>query len=130
VAVDIEPPVRKLVSALNQYAAVHTIGSCGGHADPGRDQCGEGEFYVEFVVEHSLAAWRSLERIAFAVASEPNVTIRAFCSGDDPVCLAFALRGTNPIGADAVAEALEQERERSGRWDPQRNTLEEAFPVI
>ena len=110
----IEAPVSKLVVVLNRYPAIHTLTSCGGHPDPGPDQCSEQDFYVSFVVETTKAGWQSLGQIAFATTGEPDVSVNARCAGDDPVCLAFDLRGTNGLDPDAVAEALRAELDRSG----------------
>jgi hypothetical protein len=117
---EVEARVRRLVTMLNRYPAVHTFSSCGGHADPTPEQAGEQEFYVAFVVERTRVAWNSLERIVFAVESARDVFVRAWCSGDDPQCLAFELRGVRQCDPDAIADALRFDLDCNGATVPRR----------
>jgi hypothetical protein len=63
----LDPAIVPLVRALNRFPAVHTIGSCGGHDEPGPSQAGPGEWWVTFVLDRTQAGWVSLEFLAWAI---------------------------------------------------------------
>src|SRR6059058_2913885 len=46
---DLDPNMVSLVKALNSFKAITTVGSCGGHADPGPAQKPLGEWSVTFL---------------------------------------------------------------------------------
>lgn len=62
---ELDPNIRGLVAALNSFLGVATIGSCGGHPNPGPGQWPEGRWYVLFMVEYSDAGWFALEFLAW-----------------------------------------------------------------
>ena len=65
----IDRPVRGLVTVLNRLPGVCTVSSCGGHRDPRNvSQCRRGEFYVNFLVDRTRAAWRSLGYLTWIIA--------------------------------------------------------------
>jgi hypothetical protein len=55
----IEPGIRKLVLALNEFEGLQTVASCEGHPEKG------GDWEVCFHVEHSEAGWFALEFLAW-----------------------------------------------------------------
>jgi hypothetical protein len=64
---ELDPPIVPLVGALNRFPGIRTIGSCGGHSAPERDQAGAGEWWVLFQVDHSEEGWLSLEFLSWLV---------------------------------------------------------------
>jgi hypothetical protein len=64
---EVDPTILSLVNALNAYAAITTIGSCGGHAEPGPGQWPAGSWYVKFDIEQSPEGWMTVEFLAWAI---------------------------------------------------------------
>lgn len=67
----LDPNIVGLVRALNALPGITTIGSCGGHENPGETQRPLGEWFVTFRVLHRRGGWRSLESIAGATTLDP-----------------------------------------------------------
>ena len=66
--IPLDPPIRPLVRALNSFAGIRTIGSCGGHPAPLKGgQWEEGTWYVTFRVDRSDDGWFALEFLAWAI---------------------------------------------------------------
>ena len=57
----IDPSIRELVRALNAFPGVTTIGSCGGHPDPGPGQWPEGSWYIKMKFDQNEDGWMALE---------------------------------------------------------------------
>ena len=62
---DLDPNMVSLVEALNSFKAITTVGSCGGHADPGPAQNPLGEWSVAFRLAADEHGWRALEFLAW-----------------------------------------------------------------
>lgn len=59
-----------LAETLNSYPAVTTVGSCGGHADPGPGQWAFGTWYMKFEIAPTDTGWRVLEFLAWAINND------------------------------------------------------------
>jgi hypothetical protein len=66
-AAELDPNIVALVEALNAFKGVETIGSCGGHQDPGPGQEPAGEWIVIFRLAPDEHGWRALEFLAWLV---------------------------------------------------------------
>jgi len=111
----IDPPVQRLVGALNAFDGIETIGSCGGHPAPLRGgQWAAGSWYVKFRVDKNAHGWRALEFLAWLVnnsyqRNNHHVTLLypiappPFLNTPGEV-LAFALEGYDGEGPDALAD--------------------------
>lgn len=66
----IDPHILPLVEAPNAFQGIHTIGSCGGHKDPGPAQWPAGTWYVNFLVDRTDAGWFALEFIAWLINND------------------------------------------------------------
>jgi len=67
---DLDANIRDLVTALNAFGGIQTIGSCGGHPDPRPGQWAEGTWYVTFTVGHSESGWFALEFLAWLINND------------------------------------------------------------
>jgi hypothetical protein len=63
---NIDEQVRGLSSALEELG-VFIRSSCGGHPNPEKGQCGEGEFYIAFSVPRNNHGWRIMDQIVGVV---------------------------------------------------------------
>jgi hypothetical protein len=66
----LDPIMVSLVEALNSFKAITTVGSCGGHADPGPAQKPLGEWSVAFKLAADEHGWRTLEFLAWLVNND------------------------------------------------------------
>ena len=64
---ELDSNVLNLVRALNAFAGIKTIGSCGGHREPGQAQAREGSWWVTFEIEHSEDGGFALEFLAWLI---------------------------------------------------------------
>lgn len=64
---ELDTNIVDLVKVLNEFPAIITIDSCGGHSNPGPGQNPAGEFSVALKVEHTEHGWFSLEFLVWAV---------------------------------------------------------------
>lgn len=103
----VDPPVRNLVRALNEIPNVHTLQSCGGHAERGT----EGSYWVEF----ATYSWVALELIASVLGYNSTELMVEVCGWDaeeeqnhDPTdwLCGFRLIGGPRITPDEVAERI------------------------
>lgn len=98
----------RLVRTLNSFPGIRTIGSCGGHPNPGPCQWPEGSFYVKFHVKWTQDGLLALEFLAWLVntvmvqRTEGRVTLLPvapppYLNGPG-TCLHFVIEGND--GAD------------------------------
>lgn len=116
----IDPSIQQLVDALNAFAGIHTIGSCGGHPEPLKGgQWPAGSWYVKFRVDKTEPGWRALEFLAWLINNayqrdEHHVTM--YPTAPPPhlntpgQVLAFALEGYDGEDPDQLAEWMDQVR--------------------
>jgi hypothetical protein len=64
---ELDRNIIKLVRALNSFAGIQTIGSCGGHKDPQSYQQPKGSWLITLEVDHSEEGWFALEFLAWFV---------------------------------------------------------------
>lgn len=115
---ELDDNIRPLVEAINAFPAVYTVGSCGGHPDPGPGQWPEGKWYVKFQVEHTEEGWRSLEFLAWVTRDlqRGDYTVVLEATAPPPylnepgACLAFVLSG-NGADPELVARFLSEMHE-------------------
>jgi hypothetical protein len=110
------------VEALNAFKGVTTVGSCGGHPDPGRGQKPAGEWTVSFRLTPDEHGWRALEFLAWLVNNDARrsgskVILEPFSPppylntpGD---CLVFHLTGWGGEDPEEFAQMLSRSREQS-----------------
>src|SRR3954451_23348932 len=67
---DLDPNIVSLVEALNSFKGITTVGSCGGHVDPGPAQRPAGEWTVTFMLGPTDDGWRALEFLAWLVNND------------------------------------------------------------
>ncbi len=109
-----------LVKELNSFDGVKTIGSCGGHAEPGLHQWAEGTWYVEFELPRSPRGWHLLELLSWAIntscrnADEWDVVLLPIAPqpflADPGECLTFVIEGRNGEDPSDLARYLERVR--------------------
>ncbi len=63
----IDANMQRLVEVLNGFTGIGTLESCGGHPAPRSHQWPEGEWYLQFEVDHSEHGWFALEFITWVV---------------------------------------------------------------
>lgn len=115
---ELDSNIVNLVRALNAFPGVVTIGSCGGHPDPGPGQWPEGRWYVKMEFEKNEAGWIALEFLAWAINVDYASEYHAFFypTSAPPYLnrpgkmLAFALEGRD-VEPDDLAEFLDTVRE-------------------
>jgi hypothetical protein len=116
----IDPSIRELVRALNAFPGVTTIGSCGGHPDPGPSQWPEGSWYVKMKFDQTEEGWMALEFLAWAINRDYSSVHKVILlpTSAPPYLnrpghmLAFALEGQE-TEADDLARFLNMVREDS-----------------
>lgn len=64
---DLDANMVSLVKALNAFDGIQTIGSCGGHANPGLGQWEEGSFYLKFDLTWDDDGRFALEFVAWLI---------------------------------------------------------------
>lgn len=64
---NLDPPIKRLVEALNNIPELYTISSCAGHHNPEAGQMPWGKFLVDFSVSYTPDGWEALEEIACCV---------------------------------------------------------------
>src|SRR5690242_14297251 len=67
---DLDRNIVSLVEALNAFRGATTVGSCGGHPDPGPGQKPAGEWTVSFRLAPDNHGWRALEFLAWFVNND------------------------------------------------------------
>src|SRR3954465_825727 len=127
---DLDPNIVALVEALNAFKGISTVGSCGGHPDPGPGQKPAGEWTVSFKLAPNDNGWGALEFLAWLVnnnarRSGSKVHLEPFASppylNTPGECLAFHLAGWGEEDPEAFARLLRESKEqcyvppRSGR---------------
>src|SRR5262245_61805318 len=105
---------------MNRLPGVCTFSSCGGHSDyksRSRSALPAGKFNVNFDVEPTVAGWRSLDLLTWAVHNVEDfgrVRLRA-CRNGEPgslhepgePALSFAIAGVRRADPDAVADLID-----------------------
>jgi hypothetical protein len=106
---DLDPPVRRIVHAINEIDGISTFGSCGGHpsAEMTAVSAPEDWFYVSVAVLRNYRGWRGLGILVWA-ANEVDLEIEAWFNGTErgDGSVDFALRGALDQ-AEALADLLE-----------------------
>jgi hypothetical protein len=112
---ELDPNIVNLVTVLNRFRGICTIGSCGGHANPGQCQWREGTFYVRFEVSWSREGQVSLEFLGWALdACTSNQESPAyltfaeprFINPHGPVCYC-AIEGRGGVDPEKLAVDLD-----------------------
>lgn len=78
---EIDAPVRGLVRVLNRFPGVHTYSSCGGHAEPDRDdRASAGEWYIDSHIDRDGEGHAALEFFAWVAyqAAPAGVEFRPY----------------------------------------------------
>lgn len=116
---DLDPNIVGLVDALNSFKGVITVGSCGGHADPGPGQRPLGAWTVTFKVAADDHGWRSIEFLAWLVnndARRSGSKARLEPSSAPPYmntpgeCLVFHLTGWGGEDPEAFGRMLAESK--------------------
>ena len=115
---EIDTSMRELVRALNAFQGVNTIGSCGGHPEPGPGQWPEGCWYVKMTFDHNEDGWMALEFLAWAINRDYSSAHKVILYPTSPPpylnepgkMLTFALEGREN-DPDDLAHFLNMERE-------------------
>jgi hypothetical protein len=107
----IDPNMRRLVRAMNALPGIRTMGSCGGHDNPGPTQQPAGHWFISFRVAVSRGGMRSLESVAALsnyTGGKQGARVEAAASGMQATgrSLWFALIGEQ-VDPDRAAELLE-----------------------
>lgn len=109
---DLDANMVSLVRALNAFDGITTIGSCGGHANLGPGQLGEGSFYVKLDLtwdhdgrfELEFLAWFINENLQMATQDDFPGHVVLMPTAPPPYlngpgqCLHFVIEGSR--GAD------------------------------
>lgn len=116
----IDARVQDLVATLNHLPGITTLGSCGGHPDPGPRQWPAGACYVKFTASEAGGGLVSVHFINWVlrdfrrqgtpwrvVGLRPPADVAA-----PPDELVFALEGYLGTDPDELAEVLEGQREQ------------------
>jgi hypothetical protein len=120
---DLDGNMVRLVRALNAFDGITTIGSCGGHPDPGPGQWSQDTFYVKFDLSWDQAGLLALEFLAWAVNhywSDVNPLGRVMLLPVSPppymngpgTCLSFVIEGYDGADPEQLATALRLLRRR------------------
>jgi hypothetical protein len=118
----LDPNIVALVEALNAFKGVTTVGSCGGHQDPGPGQRPAGEWIVIFTLAPDVRGWRDLEFLAWLVnnsarRSGSKVCLEPFAAppylNTPGECLVFHLSGWGGEDPEGFARMLDESRRRS-----------------
>jgi hypothetical protein len=117
----LDPNIKDLVRALNDFQGIHTLGSCGGHPDPKPGQWQEGTYYVIFEVEHNEAGWFALEFLAWLINHDYRRAGHAVTIYPDSLppylnepgrCLHFALEGYEDEDPNELTKIINEAREQ------------------
>jgi len=119
----IDPLIQRLVDALNAFDGIQTHGSCGGHPEPLlRGQWPAGSWYVKLRVDKTEHGWRALEFLAWLINNAyqrdaHHVTLYPVAPppylNTPGQVLSFALEGFDGENPDALADWMQQVRERA-----------------
>jgi len=63
----LDPNIVALVRTLNMFEGLRTVGSCGGHENPGAGQWPPGEWVITFKADHTEEGWFALEFLTWAI---------------------------------------------------------------
>ncbi len=118
---ELDANMVSLVNALNNYPAVVTIGSCGGHEHPTNlSQWEAGSWYVKFDVMPDRTGWYVLEHLAWAVNEDSrllggeNVILLPVSAppylNTPGQCLHFVIEGHDGADPDELAKFLNEVR--------------------
>src|SRR3954469_6294326 len=82
---ELDSNIVSLVKALNSFKGVTTVGSCGGHPEPGPGQKPAGEWTVSFKLSSDDHGWRGPGFLAWLVNNDArrsgsNVRLEPFSS--------------------------------------------------
>jgi hypothetical protein len=105
---ELDANMERLVAALNGCPGIHTVSSCGGHADPDPGHAPQGEFNVCFTVEPSAGGWPSLELILSACGDDAKLVAWWAAEDNLPGAIAFQLEGRGETTPDRIAAAIER----------------------
>ncbi len=116
----IDVRVRKLVASLNRFPGIVTVGSCGGHPNPGPRQWPEGTCYVKFKALEAEGGLLSVQVLAWLVRDlrQNGLAWRLVRLTPPPGRtepegeMNFALEGFWGTDPDALADFLDVQRER------------------
>ena len=64
---ELDTNLVEMVMALNAFEGIKTIGSCGGHDNPGPGQWPKNTWYVKFEISRDDYGWFALEFLAWAI---------------------------------------------------------------
>lgn len=115
-----DPSIRSLVAALNAFPGVATIGSCGGHENPGPGQWAAGKWYVKLIFDQDDDGWLALEFLAWAINNDyrrADHHVILYPTSPPPwlnqpeEMLSFSLEGHDGCSADSLAAFLDRVRE-------------------
>jgi len=124
---ELDDNIVKLVRCLNNLPGILTLSSCGGHHRPKLDlgQWRDGTWYVQFVVDHTEAGWKTLEFLAWAVNIDyrggPGQHVIFVPKAPPPhehgpgEVLSFFVEGYTGSNPDQLAEYLESVRDYYGK---------------
>jgi hypothetical protein len=119
---ELDSNVVDLVRALNAFAGIKTIGSCGGHREPGPGQAREGSWWVTFEIEHSEDGWFALEFLAWLINNDywrAGHKVHLYPTSPPPYLnepgrvLKFSLEGYGSEDPEELAEWIDRVREES-----------------
>ena len=110
---ELDANIKPLVETVNAFPGLVTVGSCGGHAQPGPGQYPAGTWYVKFDAAHSEIGWRSLEFVAWVTTDLRRGGEGVILEATSPppylnspgACLAFVLSGKD-VDPEFVARFL------------------------
>lgn len=116
----IDTNIVRLVTVMNTFQGITTLGSCGGHPAPRPNQWPEGEWYIQFEVDHSEHGWFALEFITWVITdyvrSGHNVTLYPVAPppylSTPGTVLSFVLEGHGGEDPEALAAWMNKTRER------------------
>lgn len=116
----IDARVQKLVAALNRFPGITTIGSCGGHPDPGPRRWPQGTCYVKFRVTETDGGLFSVQVLAWLLRDFRQaglawrlVRLTPPAGMQEPEGeMTFALEGLWGTDPDALADFLDVQRKQ------------------
>jgi len=116
---EIDPNIVALVRVLNAFPTVTTIGSCGGHVNPGPCQAAEGSWDISFTVTHNEDGWLDLEFLTWVINGyevDRGQSVRLEPYAPPPYlnepgrCLRFVLAGWDGCDPHTIAKDIRRLR--------------------